>query len=103
MENCFPVLKLAHGPVSPARAGKYPGLWLKLGPEEILMKRLLGITIFGLLLCLIGSGPVSATTYYVAANGSDSNSGTTKTTPWLHAPGMVSCTGTCASANPVPG
>jgi hypothetical protein len=39
----------------------------------------------------------SATTYYIAANGSDSNSGTSKSTPWLHAPGMTGCTGKCAS------
>jgi hypothetical protein len=31
----------------------------------------------------------SATTYYVAANGADSNNGTAKTTPWQHAPGML--------------
>ena len=28
--------------------------------------------------------------YYIAANGSDSNNGTTEATPWLHAPGMPS-------------
>ncbi len=44
-----------------------------------------------------------ATTYYVAANGSDSNSGTSETSPWLHAPGMPNCTATCASKNPQPG
>jgi hypothetical protein len=38
-----------------------------------------------------------ATTYYVAASGLDSNSGTSKTTPWLHAPGMSTCTSVCAS------
>ncbi len=44
-----------------------------------------------------------ATVYYVAANGSDSQDGTEKahttgvTGPWLHAPGMSTCTGTCAS------
>ncbi|MGH9717544.1 MAG: hypothetical protein ACRD4R_12575 [Candidatus Acidiferrales bacterium] len=43
------------------------------------------------------AGSASATTYYIAANGSDSNSGTSKTSPWLHAPGMSTCTATCAS------
>jgi hypothetical protein len=38
--------------------------------------------------------------YFVAANGSDSNNGTSESTPWLHAPGMQSCTGNCASNSP---
>jgi hypothetical protein len=33
--------------------------------------------------------------YYVAANGSDSNSGTSESTPWLHAPGMPNCSSNC--------
>lgn len=37
-----------------------------------------------------------ATTYYIAANGSDSNNGTSKSTPWLHAPGMIGCSANCA-------
>jgi hypothetical protein len=44
-----------------------------------------------------------ATTYYVAASGSDSNSGTSESSPWLHAPGMNGCSGTCASTTPQPG
>lgn len=35
--------------------------------------------------------------YYVAASGSDSNSGTTETSPWLHAPQMPSCSSNCAT------
>jgi len=42
-------------------------------------------------------------TYYVAASGSDSNNGTAKTTPWLHAPGMPNCSGTCAGHTPTAG
>ena len=42
-------------------------------------------------------------TYYIAASGSDSNNGTAKTTPWLHAPGMPSCSGTCAGHTPTAG
>src|SRR5690242_4163905 len=49
---------------------------------------------------LFAAGSASATTYYIAANGSDSNNGTSKTSPWQHAPGMPSCTGTCASTTP---
>lgn len=36
--------------------------------------------------------------YYIAANGSDSNNGTTEATPWLHAPGMPNCSGNCSTA-----
>src|SRR5208282_1157790 len=41
--------------------------------------------------------------YYVAANGSDSNNGTSESTPWLHAPGMANCSGNCAAVTPGPG
>ena len=50
-----------------------------------------------------------AATHYVCAatgspcNASDSNAGTSKTATWLHAPGMPSCSGTCASYNPAAG
>ncbi len=43
------------------------------------------------------------TTYYIAASGSDSNSGTSMSSPWLHAPGMPTCAATCASVTPNPG
>ncbi len=47
------------------------------------------------------AGSASATTYYIDySSGSDNNSGTSKTTPWMHAPGMQGCTGACASASP---
>jgi hypothetical protein len=36
--------------------------------------------------------------YYIAANGSDSNSGTSESSPWLHAPQMPACSANCASA-----
>ena len=41
--------------------------------------------------------------YYIAASGSDSNSGTSESTPWLHAPGMPSCSNVCAGVTPSPG
>src|SRR5215472_11115354 len=47
--------------------------------------------------------PVRATTYYIAAAGSDSNNGTTTGTPWAHAPGMPGCASTCAGVTLQPG
>ena len=35
--------------------------------------------------------------YYIAANGSDNNSGTTEASPWLHAPQMPACSANCAT------
>jgi len=57
-----------------------------------------------LMTLLFGFGKTaSAITYYIAANGSDSNSGASKTAPWQHAPGMPNCTATCAATRPQPG
>lgn len=57
-----------------------------------------------LIILFVGWGTAAAaTTHYIAANGSDSNNGTSKTTPWLHAPGMPSCSGNCASYTPASG
>jgi len=41
--------------------------------------------------------------YYIAANGSDSNNGTSESTPWLHSPGMPNCLASCASVTPASG
>jgi len=50
------------------------------------------------------AGCASATTYYIDyASGSDANNGTSKTTPWMHVPGMHGCNGVCASTSPNPG
>jgi hypothetical protein len=49
-------------------------------------------TIFG------ASSVLAASTYYVDfSSGSDSNDGTSKSTPWQHAPGMAGCSNVCAS------
>jgi hypothetical protein len=56
-----------------------------------------------LLTCLLYAGTAFAGTFYIAANGSDSNNGTSQTTPWLHAPGMPNCSASCAAHNPAPG
>jgi hypothetical protein len=45
----------------------------------------------------------AASIYYIAANGADLNNGTSKTTPWLHMPGMPTCSSICAAYNPLPG
>lgn len=48
--------------------------------------------------------PVSGNNcYFIAANGSDSSSGTSESTPWLHSPGMNKCTGNCAAVKPSAG
>src|SRR5215831_232810 len=44
-----------------------------------------------------------ASTHYIAANGSDTNSGTSKSAPWLHAPGMPACASNCGAYTPAPG
>jgi hypothetical protein len=50
------------------------------------------------------AGRASATTYYIDyASGSDANSGTSKTAPWIHLPGMQGCSSVCSSASPNPG
>lgn len=41
--------------------------------------------------------------YFIAANGSDNNSGTSESSPWLHAPGMPNCSGVCAKVTPASG
>lgn len=41
--------------------------------------------------------------YFVSAQGSDSNNGTSESTPWQHAPGMPNCTATCKATTVKPG
>jgi len=67
------------------------------------MRRLSPLALAAFIVGVLVTGNASAATYYIAANGNDSNNGTTNTTPWLHAPGMPNCNATCASANPQPG
>jgi len=61
------------------------------------MSRILPPNLCTLILCIVLAGNASATTYYIAANGSDSSNGTSKTTPWMHAPGMAAAAGNAAS------
>jgi hypothetical protein len=61
---------------------------------------------FAAITMLVGAATItsaSATTYYIAASGSDSNNGTSTSSPWQHAPGMPNCAGTCASTTPQAG
>ena len=67
------------------------------------MKRFIRTSVLALLAALLAAGSAFATTYYVAANGSDSNNGTSKSTPWAHLPGMPTATGTVGSYSAVPG
>jgi hypothetical protein len=46
---------------------------------------------------------VFATTYYIAANGSDANNGASKSSPWAHLPGMATCVLNCAAYAPLAG
>jgi len=67
------------------------------------MSRLFPSALVALILGMLLAGNASATSYYIAANGSDSSNGTSETTPWLHAPGMNGCSSVCASSSPLPG
>jgi hypothetical protein len=46
---------------------------------------------------LLTTGSAFGATYYVSTSGSDSANGTSTTSPWAHAPGMVTCSATCAA------
>lgn len=66
------------------------------------MLRLVRVSLF--ITCLMYGFNLFAATYYVDySSGSDSNNGTSKTSPWQHAPGMTGCVGNCAGANPKAG
>jgi hypothetical protein len=41
--------------------------------------------------------------YYISASGSDASYGASKSSPWLHAPGMPACAGNCAAHTPIAG
>jgi len=50
--------------------------------------------------CPANSPVQGSNCYFIAASGSDTNNGTSESTPWLHAPGMPACTGNCAAVTP---
>ena len=52
----------------------------------------------------VSSGGYGITScYYVSASGSDTNNGTTESTPFLHSPGMNACSNNCAAVTLGPG
>ncbi|HET9406347.1 MAG TPA: hypothetical protein VFO39_03855 [Candidatus Sulfotelmatobacter sp.] len=57
------------------------------------MRRSLPPVLFTAIACLTFLVNASATTYYIAANGSDNNSGTSQSAPWAHLPGMRTWSG----------
>ena len=64
------------------------------------MMRTAKTTVLILFFGILVAGNCFATTYYIDySSGSDSNSGTLKTSPWQHAPGMQTCTNSCAAAS----
>ncbi|HEY3128375.1 MAG TPA: hypothetical protein VGL91_02880 [Acidobacteriota bacterium] len=73
------------------------------------MKRFLRILLFAisfLAAATIFPGPDNAFagTYYIDfVSGNDANSGTSKSSPWQHAPGMQGCVANCGVKSPQPG
>jgi hypothetical protein len=53
--------------------------------------------------CPSGAPVTGNNCYFIAANGTDTNNGTSEATPWLHAPGMPNCSGTCNNISPSSG
>jgi hypothetical protein len=69
---------------------------LRIGkkPSGVGMGRLFRLAFLAMFALVLSAASASATTYYIAANGSDSNDGLSKTSPWAHMPGMRTWTGT---------
>ncbi len=55
---------------------------------------------FALSIMLLAQTSFAAIHYIDSGSGNDANSGMAKTAPWLHAPGMVGCTGNCSAYKP---
>lgn len=66
------------------------------------MPKLLRNVCFAALFLIVRCAAFSGT-FYIAAKGSDTNNGTSESTPWSHAPGMPNCTDACAAHVPVAG
>jgi hypothetical protein len=78
-------------------------VWSKEAVGTGFRSAVLGVCLF-LVITFVGlRSAAAATTHFIAANGSDSNNGTSKTTAWQHLPGMPSCTSNCNSYTPQPG
>jgi hypothetical protein len=78
-------------------------IWCKACKWSSVRSRIQGVALLLLITCFGLGNASAATTYYVANGGLDTNNGTSKSTPWLHAPGMTGCGNTCAGYSPAPG
>lgn len=76
--------------------------WKVHGKSMFIVPRLVKIFIVTVAL-LLSPVAFAGTTYYIAANGSDTNTGTDKAHPWLHAPGMNAATNVPAGYTVVAG
>lgn len=71
---------------------------------RICAKRIGGPVLILISLAFIPGTAAASTTHYVSSSlGNDSNSGTSKTSPWAHAPGMPTCMANCAAYTPAAG
>lgn len=57
------------------------------------MRRLACSVLMLMVMSLMIAGTAMAGTYYISTSGSDSNSGTTESSPWAHLPGMATWAG----------
>ena len=72
--------------------------------KRLVVTSVLIAVVLAFLVTFFATKSFAANTYYVSSSsGSDSNNGTTKTTPWAHLPGMPSATGTPGSYSAVAG
>jgi len=73
--------------------------WIRFRPAVLGIALLLVVTFLGL------GNASAATTHYISKSlGSDSNNGTSKSTPWAHVPGMIGCSsGAACTYTPQPG
>ncbi len=100
----YPVPKLAHRTVAEVIRLLYLKSIMKIPIGLVLLLLFGALPCFAQGACPAGA-PVSGNHCYFisSAAGSDSNNGTTESTPWAHAPGMVSCSAKCAAVTPTGG
>jgi len=85
------------------RTGESIMVWSKGRTWIEFRSGVLGVSLL-LIVTFVGvSNAAATTTHYIAANGSDANNGTSKTTPWAHLPGMPGCSNSCSSYTPAAG
>ncbi len=67
------------------------------------MSRMIRFAIMAVAMAVFANCALASSQFYIAASGADSNSGTSKSSPWQHAPGMANCAASCASYSPQAG